>query len=126
MGSVAVEARLIEELSKAAIPLRVDERGVVVDLSRFCIRDLHVVTMEPGALRGNHMHDRDEIVCVVGGGAKCELTGEDEVSGECERIIVEGNLKTYRIKAGVKHAFKNFSEDTFFLVCFYGSLSSSS
>jgi len=118
--------RLIEGPSKAAIPLPVDERGVVADLSGFCIRGLHVVTMEPGALRGNHMHDRDEIVCVVGGGAKCELTGEDQISGECQRIIVEGNLKTYRINAGVKHTFRNFGVDTFYLVCFYGSLSSSS
>jgi len=120
------QKRLIEEVNKPAISLHVDERGVVADLSRFCIRGLHVVTLQPGALRGSHMHDRDEIVCVVGGSAKCELTGEDQISGECQRIIVEGNLKAYRIKAGVKHTFKNFGENTFFLVCFYGSLSSSS
>ena len=115
--------QLIEELSKAAIPLHVDERGVVADLSRFCIRGLHVVTLQPGAVRGNHVHDRDEIVCVIGGHAKCEITGKDQVSGICQRVIVKGNLKTYKIKAGVKHAIRNVRLDTFYLVCFYGSSS---
>ena len=85
---------------------------------------LHVLTLQPGAVRGNHVDDRDEIICMIGSNAKCEISGENQISGECERVIVKGNLKAYKIKAGVKHAIRNVRLDTFYLVCFYGSSSS--
>lgn len=115
---------MIEEILK--LPIYRDERGEIFDFASFQAQRLHLVSMEAGAVRGNHVHDQDEIVCVIGGDAKCEMSGEDQISGECERVIVKGNLKAYKIKAGVKHTIRNVRLDTFYLVCFYGSLSGSS
>jgi len=110
---------IIEDLSGAGIPIRRDKRGIVADLSGFCIRGMHVLTMEAGAVRGNHVHNRDEIITVIGGGKKCEIVAEDQDSDEEERQIVKGNLNTYRIKSGVKHIIRNVSAEQFYLVCFY-------
>ena len=65
------------------------------------------------------MHDRDEIVCVIGGSGKCEIEADNEASGEIRRIVVEGNLNTYRIKAGIKHTIRNLGSGPFYLLCFY-------
>lgn len=108
---------MIEEIPSSA--LRHDARGDLLDLGSFSPEGLHVVSLIAGATRGNHVHDRDEIVCVIGGGGKCEMEVEDETSRERRRLVVEGNLKTYRIKAGIKHTIRNLGPEPFYLVCFH-------
>jgi len=111
--------RLIEELEESRIPHYVDCRGTVADLGCFNIESLHVVEMKIGAVRGNHAHGRDEIICVIGAGAHCEIVAESQYSRKRQHLTVDGNLKTYRIKAGIKHVIKNSGKITFHLVCFY-------
>ena len=89
------------------------------DLKDFPVEGLHMVELKAGTVRGNHVHQKNEIICVIGGTGKCEVIAEDQDSGEELHIIVEGDLKTYRIRAGIKHTIKNFSGDPFYLVCFF-------
>jgi len=115
----AREISLVEELDAGVVPIYNDERGEVGDFSSFSkVEGLHVVTMRPGAVRGNNVHDRVEIICVVGGSGICEITVADEASGESQDIVVEGDVKTYRIKAGIKHTVRNSGNEVFHLVVF--------
>jgi quercetin dioxygenase-like cupin family protein len=110
---------MIEELDETWMPTYRDERGQTGDFRAFRVEGLHVVTMEPGAVRGNHAHDRDEILCILGGSEVCEVFATDEVSGMTKRIVVAGDLRAYRIKAGIKHLVTNMGSEPFYLICFY-------
>ena len=52
---------IVEELDDKIVPAYVDERGKVRNLSSFTVEGLHVVTMKPGAVRGNHIHEPKEV-----------------------------------------------------------------
>jgi len=110
---------LLEELDEKAVPIFIDKRGMVRNFKDFLIEGLHVVEMKPGSVRGNHVHDRDEIMCVTGGSGICEIDIEDETTHKKESIVVEGDMKAYRIRAGIRHIVRNIGNKTFYLVCFY-------
>jgi len=109
---------LLEELDERAVPVFVDERGQVRDFGCISVEGLHVVEMKSGSARGNHVHDRDEIMCVIGGSGICEINVEDETTHKKESIMVEGDMKAYRIRAGIRHIVRNIGNKTFYLVCF--------
>lgn len=113
------KTRLVEQLDNRSVLIFTDDRGQVADFRSFHVEGLHVVTMQPGAVRGNHVHDRDEVICVEGGNAACEIIAEEEVSEERENFVVERDLTIYRIKAGTKHIVRNMGTHAFYLVCFY-------
>lgn len=113
------DIQIVEELGSRVVPIFSDRRGKVGDFGDFLAQGLHVVTMQPGAVRGNHVHNQNEIICVLGGDGICEIIPQDQISGETANIVVEGDLKTYRIKAGIKHTLKNAGKSTFYLICFY-------
>ena len=81
-------------------------------------KNFHVASMKPGAVRGNHSHDCDEVICIMGGESICEIAVEDSSSGTIERILVDENVKTFRFKAGVKHTVQNIGESEFYLCAF--------
>lgn len=83
------------------------------------IYSLHVVTLEPNAVRGNHSHIRDEFVCVLGGEGTCQIAVQDDVSGAKERILVKHDPMLFKIPKDVIHAFKNTGSNTVYLICFY-------
>jgi len=112
---------MIEEWDEKAISISRDERGSVIYFGRFSLEGLHVVEMKAGAVRGNHIHDKDEIMCIIGGSGVCEITVEDKTSQNKEKILVKGDMKAYRIKAGIRHVVTNIGNDRFYLVCFYSS-----
>jgi mannose-6-phosphate isomerase-like protein (cupin superfamily) len=85
----------------------------VRDFGAFSGAGLHVASMQPGAIRGNHTHERDEIICIIGGSGVCEIAAGGE------EIMIEGDLKAYRIKAGIRHTIRNTGNQKFYLVCFY-------
>lgn len=117
---------MLAELSNEEVAISVDDRGEVGNFGGFSVQGLHVVTMQPGAARGNHTHHRNEIICVVGGAETCEIVGQNLLTGNTERVVVEGNLRGFRIKAGIKHTIKNTGSKPFYLVCFYEAASKSS
>lgn len=116
---------MIEELDEKFVADYVDERGQVRDFRALQVEGLHVATVEPGAARGGHVHDRDEILCVAGGRGICEIMVSDGVSGAADAIVVSGDVKAYRIRAGVKHVVRNTGSQRFYLVCFYEASSKS-
>ncbi len=110
---------LIKILDNKCTPVSFDDRGGVINFGRFQVKDLHVASMKPHTVRGNHVHDRDEIICIMGGGGICEIVVEDRKDGIKEKVMVEGGLEKYLIKAGVKHVVKNIGEKEFYLVAFF-------
>lgn len=113
--------RLIEEIS---LPYTSDPRGFVLYLTgdtsavRDTVYDLHIAALEPNAVRGNHYHNRDEFVYVLGGKGVCQIEVGD-LSGNKERMILEHDPMLLRIPKNVTHAFKNTGPLTIYLVCFY-------
>ena len=51
---------MFKKISGMDIKLLTDNRGVIYDFSNKNIKNLHLVTMEPGTVRGNHSHKMAE------------------------------------------------------------------
>jgi dTDP-4-dehydrorhamnose 3,5-epimerase-like enzyme len=109
---------VIDETDKHIGFMNQDERGIVVSFAKDVAENFHVASMKPGAVRGNHTHDCDEVICIMGGRNICEITVEDGSSGTKARVLVDENIKTYRFKAGVKHTVQNIGEREFYLCAF--------
>ncbi|MFA6448049.1 MAG: hypothetical protein WCX65_01155 [bacterium] len=79
--------------------------------------NVHIVSMEPGAIRGNHRHGRQtEHVLIVGGPTL--LAVEDEDTGErFERIFYSHEQFRLTFEPGIAHAFKNIGEGAVYLLC---------
>ena len=112
--------QLIERLIPGEERVRVyqDSRGLAAFYSEFPVENLHIVSVNPGAVRGNHSHDQDEIICILGGGGMCEISVENESSGDKETVLIKHGIESYRIKAGLKHSVRNVGDNVFYLVCF--------
>lgn len=102
---------------------RVDDRGWVLgpgsleDFGSGGPRHLHLVSVAPGAVRGNHYHELSrEHVCLMGSRAKIavvDLNGSarEEAEVSCAEPLV------LTIEPGVIHAIKNVGDETLFLLC---------
>lgn len=101
-----------------------DERGWGVEplkaagLSPENLGNLHVVSMAPGSVRGNHLHPKStEWIQVLGG--PVEIAWRSGEAGERHSSIVEGDRTVlFEIPPGVSHALRNNSRETIFLCCF--------
>lgn len=99
-----------------------DGRGWRVDLLRACglgsgrIGDLHVVSLEAGACRGNHFHpETDEWLLVFGGPAV--LAWREHGCEAVEQVRIDGDRpRVFEIPAGVEHALQNRSTRRIYLV----------
>ena len=95
-----------------------DRRGKVFNFKNYSIENFHILTMEPGSVRGNHTHDKDEILCVIDGKGICEIIIEDKNSGKVKKFNVKEHIEIFRIKKGIKHTLRNKGNKLFYLVCF--------
>ena len=87
-----------------ALPLDVDDVG-----------DLHVVSLRPGAVRGNHVHERGTEWLLVCGGPVVAAWREER--GPVGRLEIPGEAPCLlEIPAGTPHAVKNVSERVLHLV----------
>jgi len=101
-----------------------DERGwnvhpVDYNLLDDCdIKNIHIVSMEPGARRGNHLHRRQtEHIFIMGG--PCLVAAQNLETGEKLSITVQANdLYLFRAAIGIAHVFKNISEHTIHALCY--------
>ena len=101
-----------------------DERGWVSNLLDFMpikpvdLKNVHIVSMEPGAVRGNHYHKRQvEALCVLG--LKMRVKAVNRKTGEsCEEVIGDRPPSMYVVQPEVSHAFRNESDQVSYLVCF--------
>lgn len=109
---------VLEENERDIVYAAQDERGIAVAFANGGRENLHVASLKAGAIRGNHTHDGDETLCIMGGREICELVVEDTVSGIQEIVQVHENISTYRIKAGLKHTVQNIGGKDFYLISF--------
>lgn len=77
----------------------------------------HVVSIEPGAVRGNHLHpDAEEWMLLFG--APCVVAGRGD-SGAVETLRVDGPRPTLvHFSAGEAHAVRGEGPGTTYLVAF--------
>lgn len=80
-----VKCSLIEKLNEKIVPLYEDVRGNVRSFVNFSVKDLHIASMLPDTVRGNHTLEKAEVICVIGGDGICEIEVLHEASGESNK-----------------------------------------
>ncbi|MCF6157492.1 MAG: cupin domain-containing protein [wastewater metagenome] len=108
--------RIVETIETA------DDRGFSLSFKYPGLKHFHIVSVKPGATRGNHFHEHDEVLCVLGGENLAKITLQDPQSSR--EFLVDTERSIIRIPAGVKHSITNTGGKTFYLVCFSDSTSS--
>jgi len=105
----------------------IDERGWGVNplqalgISEGISGNLHIVSLEPGAVRGNHSHtNATEWILVFGGKAKIvwrpqKASSVKQISGGKSKPAL------FEIPPDIDHAVVNDSNDTVYLAVFYDS-----
>ena len=79
------------------------------------VKNIHLVSMQPGTVRGNHVHHRQVEKVIVFGG-RCLLVVEDD-SGRREETTIESNqFILFEIPPGIAHVFKNIGDDVMYLL----------
>lgn len=81
--------------------------------------NLHVASMQPGAVRGNHAHAGAAEWLLFCGGPAVLLAGTEGDLGAEEILIRGGEPELFEIPAGLSHAIVNRSDREIFLVVFY-------
>ncbi len=82
--------------------------------------NLHVASMQPGAVRGNHSHGSAAEWLLFCGGPAALLAGTQGDPGAEELTVSDGEPELFEIPAGLPHAIVNRSDREIFLVVFYG------
>jgi len=75
--------------------------------------NLHVASMQPGSIRGNHAHASAAEWLLLCGGPATLVAGEEEV------LVSGEEPELFEIPAGLPHAIVNRSGREIFLVVFY-------
>jgi len=96
-----------------------DARGWVIEpVSEALLagqRNVHVVLSEPGAIRGNHYHERSTEIFVVIGPA---LVRVRESSVVRDLPVAEGQAMRFTLPPGVAHAIQNTGSRPLVLMSF--------
>ena len=116
----------MEMLSRVAVRSNAwqDARGwgikpfEAADIPARLAANLHIVSLKPGAVRGNHYHpEAVEWLLIFGGRAK--LLWRSGEAGPIRSMVVEGSEPClYVIAAGVAHAVVNVSATEIYLAAF--------
>jgi len=101
-----------------------DDRGWCIrpisddDIKDGIVSDIHMVSMKPGAVRGNHYHvNKAENILVIG--SACRLQVVDNKTKEKEEKIIENSNKiSFVIPPDVTHAIENIGNEVSYLFCF--------
>ena len=82
------------------------------------VSNVHIVSLAPGAARGNHTHHRQtEYIFIMGG--PCLVAARNNDTGEeFDLVQNHGQVQLYRVEAGVAHVFKNIGKDTIYALCY--------
>ncbi|MFP4393220.1 MAG: cupin domain-containing protein [Desulfohalobiaceae bacterium] len=108
---------LVQELDSSQVESRLDSRGVLRFFSGYQIQELHVGSLRPGTVRGQHSHDYDEVLCILGGAGFCQLEAWAE-DGTQVNIPIQEEIKIFKVSAGVWHALRNTGDQTCYLLSF--------
>jgi oxalate decarboxylase/phosphoglucose isomerase-like protein (cupin superfamily) len=96
-----------------------DARGWVLNplplagLEGKTLGNLHVASMQPGAVRGNHAHGSAAEWLLFCGGPAALITEAEEI------LVGGGRPELFEIPAGLPHAIVNRSDREIFLIVFY-------
>jgi dTDP-4-dehydrorhamnose 3,5-epimerase-like enzyme len=99
-----------------------DERGFSArpfqGISQSSVFNFHVVSLNPGAVRGNHFHPRQkEFIIFLGSQGK--LVTVDSVTKDRSETIIEGKgCPLITVPSKVIHAIKNISNQVCYLLCY--------
>ncbi len=99
-----------------------DKRGFFAKLTdpspMKSVSNVHLVSLEPGAVRGNHYHENQtEYIWVIGG--RVRFNAVDDETGETMDTVLEGaGAPLITIPPRISHAFKNIGAGTNHLLCF--------
>ncbi|MEW6381306.1 MAG: hypothetical protein AB1611_17110 [bacterium] len=111
----------MQNIELISLPTRTDDRGWVINLPP--IQDLgkanlHIPSLKPRAVRGNHYHaHHSEAVIILGG--KCLVATRNRYTNVCEEFVYEGIIKQLLlIPPNITHAFKNIGYRSIYLVCY--------
>ncbi len=104
---------------------RVDERGWSINPLTIAGRedmppgDLHVVSLAPGAVRGNHVHPEAREWIVLCGGEHLVCWKPDPAGDEVREKRLDGNKPfMFEVAPGIPHAVKNVSNAVTHLLSF--------
>lgn len=126
MDYLCVWKEIMPKKTMQAIKARVfkDARGIVLfpapaalarRLKAGNLKDFHIATLKPGAVRGNHVHPHhDEYLLCVGGG------GVVVVHRHGRAVTLRPRDATVKIPKGVPHAVVNRGAEDLIVACFYG------
>lgn len=99
-----------------------DERGFIVtpvsDEQLKSIYNLHIVSLKPGRIRGNHYHEHQiEYICVLGGPSRL-LAIDNKTDKKTDLILDGGKCPLIIMPPDVTHALKNIGKEAIYLLCY--------
>ena len=101
------------------LPFFSDGRGWVIEPVGETLlasqRNVHVVFSKPGAVRGNHYHERSTEVFVVMGPCLVRLAG---IGGPQDIRVPEGEAMRFTVPPGLAHAIQNTGSRPMVLISF--------
>ena len=107
------------KVSFSKLNLSADARGTVfepLDAAELCNqKNVHVVTSNPGVVRGNHYHLKGTETIIVIGPVLVRFREGDKVQ---DIEVSDGEVYRFVFPPGVPHAIKNLSHQTNTLVAF--------
>lgn len=106
------------------IEIQSDERGWIIEpidnkeLATGRIKNVHLASILPGTVRGNHFHMRKtEFALMIGSG--CQFLSIDNSTAIEEHIMTDGSEPVLvRIPPKISHAFKNVGNSAIYLFCY--------
>lgn len=112
-ASVAIEPVELIRDARGWVIEPVDEAGLQGK------RNIHIVWTEPGAVRGNHYHERTQETIVVLGPALVRLRENQTVR---DISVPDGTAMRFTIPPGVPHAIQNTGSRPMILMAFTDQL----
>ena len=101
-----------------------DDRGWLIrpitdnDIKSGTVSDVHMVSIKPGGIRGNHYHvHKTENILIIGG--ICRVIAVDNGTKKKEEKTIENTSNILLvIPPNVTHAIENIGNDVTYLLCF--------
>lgn len=101
-----------------------DARGWVIEpisdasITKGGVGNIHIVSLNPQTVRGNHYHQhRREYICVIAG--RCQFLAVDNTTHERQEVFVDADANAmFVVHPKVSHAVKNIGPETAYLLCY--------
>lgn len=110
----------IYDLNKEKERIFQDDRGWLASIINgdwppgVSVNNIHVGSIEPGQIRGNHYHkDQREWMIVFGGQAIFAWRDGEKV---VQKEIMDSDFLLFELEPGIGHAIKNISDKIIYLV----------